>query len=183
MNLLCHVPCVIKSIFRLQQPCTTLHYVESGWSWLRSVGYSDSAADRAISTLRGRTLEKNMWHVITHSSFLYTDDSGNVNNFISEVFVCLRSSFNSFIGAGSVEVSVCPEYPVLTRVFCICSSARPSSTSSCSAPWNVAWSCTWPSSCISELAPAAAWFRQFRPRHTRTICSVALYPAGLGRHH
>ena len=62
---------------------------------------------------------------------MYTDDSGNVNNFISEVFVCLRSSFNSFIGAGSVEVSVCPEYPVLTRVFCICSSARPSSTSSC----------------------------------------------------
>ena len=145
----------IQIIFRLQQPSTTLHYVESGWSWLRSVGYSDSAADRAISTLRGRTLEKNMWHVITHSSFLYTDDSGNVNNFISEVFVCLRSSFNSFIGAGSVEVSVCPEYPVLTRVFC--STARPSSISSCSAPWSVAWSCTRPISYISGSALTAAW--------------------------
>ena len=77
-------------------------------------------------------------------------------------------SFNFFIGAGSVKVSVCPEYPVLTSVFC--STARPSSTLSCSASWRGA-AHGWPSSCISGSAPAAAWFRQFRPRHTRTICS------------
>lgn len=79
--------------------------------------------------------------------------------------VTLRSSFNSFIGAGSVKVSVCPEYPVLTRVFC--STARPSSTSSCSAPWSVAWSFTWPRSCISGSALTAAWSPPVSPP-TRT---------------
>ena len=82
-----------------------------------------------------------------------------------ELSCCLRSSFNSFIGAGSIKVSVCPEYPVLTRVFC--STARPSSTSSCSAPWSVAWSCTWPRSCISESALTAAWSPPVSPP-TRT---------------
>ena len=79
--------------------------------------------------------------------------------------VTLRSSFNSFIGAGSVKVSVCPEYPVLTRVFC--STARPSSTSSCSVPWSVVWSCTWPRSCISGSALTAAWSPPVSPP-TRT---------------
>ena len=79
--------------------------------------------------------------------------------------VTLRSSFNSFIGAGSVKVSVCPEYPVLTRVFC--STVRPSSTSSCSVPWSVVWSCTWPRSCISGSALTAAWSPPVSPP-TRT---------------
>ena len=79
--------------------------------------------------------------------------------------VTLRSSFKSFIGAGSVKVSVCPEYPVLTRVFC--STARPSSTSSCSVPWSVVWSCTWPRSCISGSALTAAWSPPVSPP-TRT---------------
>ena len=79
--------------------------------------------------------------------------------------VTLRSSFKSFIGAGSVKVSVCPEYSVLTRVFC--STARPSSTSSCSAPWSVAWSFTWPRSCISGSALIAAWSPPVSPP-TRT---------------
>ena len=61
-------------------------------------------------------------------------------------------SFNFFIGAGSVKVSVCPEYPVLTSVFC--STARPSSTLSCSASWRGA-SHGWPSSCISGSAPGS----------------------------
>ena len=61
-------------------------------------------------------------------------------------------SFNFFIGAGSVKVSVCPEYPVLTSVFC--STARPSSTLSCSASWRGA-AHGWPSSCISGSAPGS----------------------------
>ena len=73
-------------------------------------------------------------------------------------------SFNFFIGAGSVKVSVCPEYPVLTSVFC--STARPSSTLSCSASWRGA-SHGWPSSCISGSAPTAAWSPPVSPP-TRT---------------